>query len=77
MLVLDRYNNRDTLQIQVEVRNDYFSDDLGSMRQMKKVLGDRLKNVLSISADIRLMEPNSIPRSEGKSKHVIDNRILK
>lgn len=77
MLVLDRKNNLDTLQIQVEVRKDYFSDDLGSMLQMKKVLGDRLKNVLSISADIRLMEPNSIPRSEGKSKHVIDNRILK
>lgn len=77
MLVLDRKNNLDTLQIQVEVRKDFFSDDLGSMLQMKKVLGDRLKNVLSISADIRLMEPNSIPRSEGKSKHVIDNRILK
>src|SRR5574344_2089484 len=77
MLVVDRKNNLDTLQIQVEVRKDYFSDDLGSMLQMKKVLGDRLKNVLSISADIRLMEPNSIPRSEGKSKHVIDNRILK
>lgn len=77
MLVLDRKNNLDTLQIQVEVRKDFFSDDLGSMLQMKKMLGDKIKNVLSISADIRLMEPNSIPRSEGKSKHVIDNRILK
>ena len=77
MLVLDRKNNLDTLQIQVEVRKDFFSDDLGSMLQMKEMLGDKIKNVLSISADIRLMEPNSIPRSEGKSKHVIDNRILK
>ncbi len=77
MLVVDRKNNLDTLQVQVEVRKDYFSDDMGRMLQMKKDLSDRLKNVLSISADIRLMEPNSIPRSEGKSKHVIDNRILK
>ena len=38
---------------------------------------DKLKSVLSISADVRLMEPNSIPRSEGKSVRVIDKRQLK
>ena len=44
---------------------------------MKKTLSDKLKSVLSISADIKLMEPNSISRSEGKSKHVIDKLVLK
>lgn len=77
MLVVDRKNNLDTLQVQVEVRKDFFSDELGSMLALKKALADRLKNVLSISADIKLMEPNSIARSEGKSKHVIDKRIFK
>ena len=70
-------NNLDTLQVQVEVRKDFFSDDIGSMLAMKKKLADKLKSVLSISADVRLMEPGSIERSQGKGKHVIDNRKLK
>lgn len=77
MLVVNRNNNLDTLQVQVEVRKDFFSDEIGKMLEIKKQLADKLKSVLSISADIKLMEPNSIARSEGKSKHVIDNRILK
>ena len=77
MLVVDRVNNLDTLQVQVEVRRDYFRDELGAMLQLRKRLADKLKSVLSISADVRLMEPNSIPRSEGKSVRVIDKRHLK
>ena len=77
MLVVDRVNNLDTLQVQVEVRKDYFSDDIGRMLAMKKNLADRLKSVLSINADVRLMEPGSIERAQGKGKHVIDNRKLK
>ena len=77
MLIVDRVNNLDTLQVQVEVRKDFFSDDIGRMLAMKKRLADRLKSVLSISADVRLMEPGSIERSQGKGKHVIDNRQLK
>ena len=77
MLVVDRQKNLDTLQVQVEVRKDFFSDDMGRMLALKKSLADRLKSVLSISADVRLMEPGSIERSQGKGKHVIDHRILK
>ena len=74
MLVVDRVNNLDTLQVQVEVRRDYFSDDIASMLNLKKLLSDKLKSVLSISADVKLMEPNSIQRSQGKSQRVIDKR---
>ncbi len=77
MLVVERKGNLDTLQVQVEVRKDFFSDDIGRMLDMKKRLADRLKSVLSIAADVKLMEPGSIERSKGKGKHVIDNRILK
>ena len=77
MLVVDRAGNLDTLQVQVEVRRDFFNDDIGRMLNMKKKLADKLKSVLSISADVRLMEPGSIERSQGKGKHVIDNRKLK
>ena len=77
MLVVDRVNNLDTLQVQVEVRRNFFSDDIGRMLAMKKALADKLKSVLSIGVDVRLMEPGSIERSQGKGKHVIDNRKLK
>ena len=77
MLIVDREKNLDTLQVQVEVRRDFFSDDIGRMLNMKKHLADRLKSVLSIGVDVKLMEPGSIERSQGKGKHVIDNRQLK
>ena len=77
MLVVDRVNNLDTHQVQVEVRKDYFSDEIGVMLQLKRRLSDRLKSILSISADVKLMEPNSIPRSEGKSVRIQDRRQLK
>lgn len=76
MLVVDRVNNLDTLQVQVEVRKDFFSDDIGRMLALKKRLCDKLKSVLSISADVKLMEPNSIERSQGKTKRVIDKRNI-
>lgn len=76
LLVVDRKNNLDTLEVQVEVRRDFFSDDIGSMLRLKKTLSDRLKSVLSISAEVKLVEPNRIARSQGKSKRVIDNRVL-
>ncbi len=77
MLVVDRKGLLDTLQVQVELRKEYYSDEMSKMLRYQKMLADRLKSVLSISADVKLMEPNSIPRSQGKGKHVIDNRILK
>ncbi|WP_336594799.1 phenylacetate--CoA ligase [Bacteroides acidifaciens] len=76
MLVVDRKNNMDILEIQVELRPDSFSDDIGSMLALRKRLVERLKSVLSINAEVKLMEPNSLPRSEGKSMRVIDKRVL-
>lgn len=76
LLVVDRVNNLDTLQVQVEVRKDFFTDDMGAMLNLKKTLSDKLKSVLSISADVKLMEPNSIVRSQGKSQRVWDKRVL-
>ena len=76
MLVVDRKNNMDMLEVQVELRPDNFSDDLGGMLALKKRLAERLKSVLSISTEVKLVEPNSLPRSEGKSTRVIDKRVL-
>ncbi len=76
LLVVDRKGILDTIQVQVELRKEFYSDEMRAMLQLQKKLADRLKSVLSISAEVKLMEPNSIPRSEGKSKHVIDKRVL-
>ena len=76
LMVVDRAGCLDTLQVQVEVRRDFISDELGEMLRLRKKLADRLKSVLSISADVKLMEPGSISRSAGKRVRVIDRRSL-
>ena len=80
MLIVDRVNNLDTLQIQVELRQEYFTatfDTPAAIDTLQKKLADKLRSVLSISVKVQLKAPNSIERSQGKSIHVIDNRKLK
>ncbi len=76
LLIVDRINNLDILEVQVEVRDGYYSDEISKMLALKKRLGQRLQSVLGISADIKLVEPFSIKRSEGKAQRVVDKRIL-
>lgn len=77
LLVVDRKNNLDTLQVQVEVRERFYSDEINRMLELKKKIGHRLQSVLGLAVDVKLMEPRSLQRYEGKAQRVIDNRILK
>ena len=80
LIIVDRVGNLDTLTIQVEVRQEYFQngfDTLTPITSLEKKIAARLKSVLSISAIVKVKAPGSLARSEGKSKFVIDNRILK
>ena len=80
MLVVDRINNLDTLEVQVELRQEYFTatfDTPAAIDELKKRLADKLRSVLSISAKVSLKAPGAIERSQGKSVRVIDNRKLK
>jgi phenylacetate-CoA ligase len=77
LMVVDRKNNLDTLEIQVEVREGFYSDELSEMNALSKKLASQIKSVLSISAKITLVEPGSIERAQGKSQHVLDNRVIK
>ena len=81
LLVVDRVNNLDTLQVQVEVRPEYFRgadfDTLAPLEALEKKLEKKLKSVLSISAKVQLKAPGTIERSQGKSKFVIDKRHIK
>lgn len=80
LLIVDRVNNLDTLLVQVEVRQEYFNsnfDTLAPLEQLEKKLEKKLKSVLSISAKVQLKAPNTIERSQGKSRFVIDKRNIK
>lgn len=76
LLIIDRINNLDILEVHVEVRDGFYSDEISKMVALKKRIAHRLQSVLGISADIKLVEPYSIKRSEGKAQRVIDKRIF-
>ena len=76
LLVVTRENNRDNLEVQVELKEEYYSDEINKTIEMRDKLARRLQSVLSISADVKIVSPNTLERSVGKSKRVIDNRVL-
>ncbi len=76
MLLVDRVNNSDTLEVQVEMTEDMFSDTVGHIEMVRRHISDQIKSVVGITAKVTLVAPKSVPRSEGKAKRVIDNRKL-
>lgn len=76
LLVVTRENNRDNLEVQVELKEEYYSDEINKTIEMRDKLARRLQSVLSISADVKIVSPNTLERSVGKSKRVIDKRVL-
>ena len=75
-ILVDRVNNSDTLEVQVEMTPELFSDTLSQVSATEKELVEALKAMLGIHANVRLVEPKSIVRSEGKAVRVIDKRKL-
>ena len=76
MMIVDRENNLDTLEIQVEVDVKYYTDEIRGIEKLTKKIQGVIQSALGISAKIKLMGPNTLKRSEGKAVHVIDNRKL-
>ncbi len=74
LIIVDRKNNLDTMEVQVEMMPDMFSDTIKSLEATEKHIEAALQSTLNIHAKVRLMEPGTLPRSEGKAKRVIDNR---
>ena len=75
-IVVERDGSLDTIEVQVEVSEAIFSDEIKVMEGLGKKIQNDIKDLLGISARIKLVEPKSIQRSEGKAKRVIDNRKL-
>ena len=76
MMIVDRHNNLDTLEIQVEVEERFFSDEIRELENLTKKIGHVIQNAIGLAAKIKLVEPKTLERSMGKAIHVIDNRKL-
>ena len=75
-IIVDRQNNSDTIEVQVEMTQEMFSDNAGIVAKREKTLVDALKAMLGIYVKVKLVNPKSIARSEGKAVRVIDRRNL-
>ena len=75
-IIVDRVNNSDTLEVQVEMTPEMFSDQLSQVADREKKIVAALKAMLGIYAKVKLVAPKSIARSEGKAVRVIDKRKI-
>jgi phenylacetate-CoA ligase len=74
MIVVNREGSLDTIEVWVEVSDGMFSDEIKGLEQLEKKIQQEIHNALGISARVKLVEPKTIERSEGKARRVIDNR---
>ena len=75
-LIVDRKDNKDTLEVLVEVSEDFFTDQISALEATAKKVQNNLMTILGLKANVKLVEPKSIARSEGKAVRVIDKRTL-
>ena len=76
MMIVDRVNNLDTLEVQVELDQQYYTDEIRKIEALTKKIAHVIQQALGISAKVKIVEPQSLVRSQGKAVHVIDNRKL-
>lgn len=76
MLIVDRHGNLDTIEVQVEVNEKVFSDEVKTLERLEKKVENDIKEMLGISCKCKLVEPKTLERSEGKAKRVIDKRKI-
>jgi phenylacetate-CoA ligase len=75
-LVIDRVGNVDTLEVQVEVNERIFFDEMKKQRAFVEQIEKRLASALNVGCKVKLVEPSSMPRHEGKAQRVVDKRTL-
>lgn len=76
MLIVDRINNLDILEVQVEIEERFFSDEIKELERLNQKITHVLQSALGLAVKVKLVEPKTIQRSEGKAKRVIDKRVL-
>lgn len=73
-IIVDRVGILDEVEILVEVSEKMFSDQIRNLERLENTIKSKITSILGIQVDVRLVEPMTIPRSEGKSVRVIDKR---
>jgi phenylacetate-CoA ligase len=73
---VDRQRGLDVLEVQVEVTAEVFSDTVGGLEQLQAKLSHSIETITGLRAEVRLVAPRTLQRSEGKAKRVIDKRQL-
>lgn len=73
-IVVDRVNNLDTIELKVEVDEQFLTDKISQLQAIKNKLSENLHSATGLGIKVTLVEPKSLERTEGKSKRVIDNR---
>ena len=76
LIVVERKGSLDTIEVQVEVGEEVFSDEVKVLEGLSKRIQGEIKDLLGVSCTIKLVEPKTIARSEGKAQRVIDKRKL-
>ncbi len=76
LLIVDRKDNLDTLEVQVEVGEQLFSDEIKVLQSLSRRIQKEIKDMLGVTCTVKLVEPKTIQRSEGKAQRVRDNRKL-
>jgi phenylacetate-CoA ligase len=74
LIVVEREGNLDTMEVQVEVSENIFSDEIRVLENLSKHIQKEIKDLLGVTTKIKLVEPRTIQRSEGKAQRVIDKR---
>jgi phenylacetate-CoA ligase len=74
LVELTRENFNDVMHVKVEVQPNFFKEDLKYLQQLKKSITEALKSELLVTPSVELVEPNTLPRSEGKAQRVVDRR---
>ena len=75
-IVLERVKDLDSVRVELELKENCYSDSIAAMEAIRKKIQAAIAAITNIRIDVKLMEPHSLPRSEGKAKRVYDNRKI-
>jgi phenylacetate-CoA ligase len=76
LIMVDREGTLDMMSVMVEVQEQFFSDEIKKLQELRMKITRNLESVLGISVNVKLVEPKTIERTAGKAQRVIDNRKI-
>jgi phenylacetate-CoA ligase len=76
LIIVDREGTLDMMSVMVEVQEQFFSDEIKKLQELRMKITRNLESVLGISVNVKLVEPKTIERTAGKAQRVIDNRKI-